>query len=512
MTAQRAEVACGTRGVTPTLTRPDPLRRSSLRVSIPAALALLAFVSASPARGQVSCSNPDNLCTGNPCVIGKIEVVSPCIVNFGNRTVVIGGVLKVPNAGRLDFQARTIRVEHPIAGRHTSETSGAGAIIELNATGDLIVDRRIDASARSRAGIIVLTAGGNIELNAPVRAKAKGRNSTAPGGTVMAFAMGSLMSLGGGRIEVAGGPSSLGGSASLAGRTKIDLRGRIDARGADGGSITVFSDKGTAVVRRKMEADGRKGVGGTILVNGAQGVVLNKKVLATGRSNGGTVRVTGATALLEGFVRARARTGVGGTVMIATSGDATIERDLTASGVSGGSIDLSSSAGDLQVRGSLDAKAKSGNGGDVQLTAAGDIFVDDVIDVDGGDAGGSVSIQGGDVVTLTASADVLAEGDIGGNVTLDGGSAVIQPGSDLDVDGDVVGGQVRIASSGDLVLSGGFRARGDQGGVIEAQASGNLIADGDFQSDADGCTGLSAGGVLNTADGDFDGPIVTSCP
>ena len=45
--------------------------------------------------GQVDCTNPDDLCTGDPCVIPAVEVVSPCVADFGARTVVVGGRLRV---------------------------------------------------------------------------------------------------------------------------------------------------------------------------------------------------------------------------------------------------------------------------------------------------------------------------------------------------------------------------------------------------------------------------------
>jgi hypothetical protein len=199
-------------------------------------------------------------------------------------------------------------------------------------------------------------------------------------------------------------------------------------------------------------------------------------------------------------------------VDISTVGDATVQQDLTASGITGGSIHITSTTGDVQVNGALDARGKTASGGDIQLTAGGRVFLNNAVDTDGGSAGGTVDIQGTTLVTLTRRADVLAGGDVGGKVTLSGGSAVIEGGSDVDVDGSTAGGELRIAAIGDLVLSGGFRARGDQGGIIEAQASGDVTADGVFQSNTDGCTGLSAGGSLDTAGGIFDMAVEASCP
>jgi len=38
---------------------------------------------AAPGRAQVDCSDPDNLCTGDPCVIPALELPSDCTVDFG---------------------------------------------------------------------------------------------------------------------------------------------------------------------------------------------------------------------------------------------------------------------------------------------------------------------------------------------------------------------------------------------------------------------------------------------
>jgi len=72
-------------------------------------LAFGATLVVSPAAyAQVDCSNPDNLCTGDPCVIPTIEVADPCVVDFEARSVVIDGRLEVPSDGMLSMSAGTI--------------------------------------------------------------------------------------------------------------------------------------------------------------------------------------------------------------------------------------------------------------------------------------------------------------------------------------------------------------------------------------------------------------------
>src|SRR6185436_8010471 len=83
-------------------------RGRSMRV---AGVLLASALFALPAHAQVSCADPDNLCTGDPCVIPSIEVVPDCTVDFRPRQLVIAGTLQVPAASSLSLTAATIRVE-----------------------------------------------------------------------------------------------------------------------------------------------------------------------------------------------------------------------------------------------------------------------------------------------------------------------------------------------------------------------------------------------------------------
>lgn len=57
--------------------------------SVAVAAGLSAVVLAGAAHAQpIDCSDPDNLCTGDPCVIsGPIAVQSPCVADFGTRAL-----------------------------------------------------------------------------------------------------------------------------------------------------------------------------------------------------------------------------------------------------------------------------------------------------------------------------------------------------------------------------------------------------------------------------------------
>ncbi len=126
-----------------------------------ATVALGLVVVASSARAQVSCSDPANLCTGDPCVITAVMVASPCTVDFGPRTVIIQGNLRVPAAGTLSFTAGAITLDlnSRIDGTDLSG-GGAGADVTLQASGEIdLKGRGIDTSG-SPGGAITVEADG----------------------------------------------------------------------------------------------------------------------------------------------------------------------------------------------------------------------------------------------------------------------------------------------------------------------------------------------------------------
>ena len=73
-------------------------------VTLLACVLAVARVAAAP----VDCSDPNNLCTGDPCVIPSLEVVPSCTVDFRPRQLVIAGTLRVPADGSLSLTAATI--------------------------------------------------------------------------------------------------------------------------------------------------------------------------------------------------------------------------------------------------------------------------------------------------------------------------------------------------------------------------------------------------------------------
>ncbi|MEO8605508.1 MAG: hypothetical protein ABI629_23260, partial [bacterium] len=376
---------------------------------------------------------------------------------------------------------------------------------------------RIDVSARNVPGEIHLTAGGDVRLLGRLRAAANGPAPQADGGTITVDAGASILSSGlRARIRADGSPNTAGGVVTLTAGDGISLNGRVGASGRSGGNITVFTSRGPIFVNEPLSAKGRGGKGGSIALLAVDGALtLSERADAEGENRGGTIYLIGGRSVSTfADVRAGADlvSGTGGAVTVASNGDITVREPISVDGNTGGDIQALSNAGGLTTIAPLIARGKRGAGGMVMLRAGTFATVDSNVDADGGSAGGAISLDG-KTLALTNRGGMFARGDVGGTIEVSGDSVSVAPGAKMLVDGDTPGGRIRLAANaGDLTLSGSFRARGTNGGVIEGAASQNIVADGMFAARGNGCIGLFAGLTLDVAGGDFDVPVAPTCP
>lgn len=441
-----------------------PRRHLSL-VAAAAVLSTVALASAAHAQ-PIDCSNPDNLCTGDPCVItGPITVQSPCIADFGTRTLRIEMRVNVPNDGVLDLTAGTIEVDGGrINGSHLLPGAGDGADVSLTASGNIsmISRSRIDVSGRITKGTIVLDAGGNIALEGWLVARARGRDATATGGNVGVAADGTLTSTRRARVDARGrtagqGAPTAGGQISLQGDDGVTLAARVDASGSGGGTVLVESVAGDVTLEPTSDvianAQGfTSAPGGSITVDAAGGVSF----ISSGPMPGSNPVVV-----------ARGRINTGGSILVlcGTLQNAVLRAEGTGNPSTGGSIQVSC-AGSVEVK---------------------------VADVDGRGTGGDVTIDSGDDVSVN---QIFANG-LGSGLTSGGSIAVTSSGGDVSMG---IGAGAR------------FRANGASGGDIVGDAFGNLTAIGRFEATVGGLIDLSAGGVLDTCGATFDPPFGVGCP
>ena len=323
-------------------------------------------------------------------MIGSVDVLSPCVANFGSRDLIIDGKLRVPNGGTLSLTARTITVRSGILGRHTTYSAGKGADVSLIATGGIALNGRIDVSGRVASGSVLIDSGGNVVLRDVIRSAARGSSATAPGGNVTVRAGGTLFSTGHGRVvDIRGGRSSSGGDVTLQANGSIHLAGRIDARGSNGGSIAITSSAGDVILRHRLQVTGRKSAAGSISIDAAGSVDVTETVDADGRSDGGIVQCSGSSVTWNGQIRVRGHSGHGGSVILAGNGAVAVNGKVAASGhASGGSVWASSTTAGIVLGGKVEAEGITGSGGVVLLAAGGNLQVNRDIDAKGRSGGG----------------------------------------------------------------------------------------------------------------------------
>lgn len=457
------------------------------------AVSWLALALAQSAFAQVDCSNSDNLCTGDPCTVDKVEVLSPCVVDFGARTLVIEGTIFVPNGGVLDWTADQIDLNGRIKAKHTKSTAGDGGHVSLIANGDLNCAGKIDVSGRFSPGSIALIAGNDLSVNKPLLGQSRGSGATAPGASVSVQAGGTLTGSKRAKIKVKGRRSTNGGQVELSGDAGVSWKGKIDVRGLNAGSVSATAIAGDVAMEGDVRADALEAAGGSVsFIAGGDVIVLDVDV--QGSTNGGSIVVSGDTVSNLGIADADGL--VGGSIDVSATG-AVFAGKLSARSKTAGSTVSVVGGGTVEVV-RVTARAGVGLPGAVSIAGKGGVTVGD-IRADGRENGGQISIESGDPMNpgsgpaLTIDGLVTATGDDGMGGRIDA----------FSFGGDAVIG---------LHISSKFLVAGPIGGTIEMVALGDLTATGQFTAQTGGCIALVAGGALDISGATFDLPPVVDCP
>jgi hypothetical protein len=346
---------------------------------------LVTLLLATTAFAQVDCSNPDNLCTGDPCTIAAIAVESPCVVDFGSRALVVAGTLRVQSAlgvGSISFTAASIAVP----GMIQADDDGVpvhtdGGDITLMADADITVDGRLQSKGYYDGGTIVLDGGGDIRVRGPI--SATGRYSG--GGHVAIDAVGEVeitqvvrVNGGGGTIGItAGGDLVVDGP--LNGRQPAPLFGKST-------NITLVAG-GSILVADRIDASGTTfGSGdGDIIIRGAAGVTVCRPIRTRGYAIGGGVEVS------------------------SSAGNVIVSNSIDAGGRNRGNVIRLEAAGMLSVTGSLLARGVGVFGGDIFARGATVSLTAPRFDVRGGNDSTGGTIEGTATGNLTASGSFRAQ-------------------------------------------------------------------------------------------------------
>jgi hypothetical protein len=420
-------------------------------------LALLLGLAAA-AGAQVDCSNPDNLCTGDPCVIPVIEPANPCTVNFGTRELVIEGLRNVES---VDFRARKITVAGPVRGR-----PAVGGSLALTADGELTLDGPIEFSGES---IVALDAIDELIATAPIRLS--GGDDTPLDSSLTLHSQT--------RIQLEAPIVNVGGADSVdiaaMGGVGVD---RITNRRKGTGPQPSLSVSGLGVsLNGALSADGPVGIGGELDVD----------VRAPVRVGGPYLHIDGAeeTMSIAAPIKSTGRANggrCGAITLHAGKGAPIVDAPIVCAGRAGGDGITIIGSG-IQVNSTLKTVSKDAASGDIVL-----------------DTGANVIVTG----------EILARGSRPGDVIVTGGTVTFEDAR-VNSSSRLGGGAQRYtASDGNVALQGDFVA--SKGSTIQATATGDVITDGDFGVGEGGCIGLSAGGSVSLGSSVFDQTPTTSCP
>ena len=460
--------------------------------------ALGAVLSLAGVRDAVGLTNPNDFCTGNPCVIASDKVVSAgAVLDFGTRTVVLQKQLEIAAASPTAVGAFTLKCG-------TFQITGAGQIKGNNTGG--------------QAGTATIEAVNDIQINGISGFGAARLNGTTGGTLSLTTTTGSVS--GSGRINLSSdGYTGVGGNLFIQSGAAVTYNGAIDAPGGAQGSggRVVVSATGNINLSGILDLTGGEGGGGELLLSAGDSVTLGETELSAGGEfgdAGAAVISAGGSMTLVGRFRGRGADngescGDGADVDILTQGDITFsaEMDISGRGLDcfGGSLTLESQNVYLQSVLTMSGTGSEGSGGDLDVTGHTLIRAGGSIALDGGDTGGGdllffsegnieipgvidatgrtsvspgsslVEIDAGGTLTVSGSIDASGGTGVplsGGDVTLAGCTVNVLPGALIQALGDI--GSITIEGNDKITLRGTYRAASNGG--IDIQFGPRVVA------------------------------------
>ena len=450
------------------------------------AITLLTALARSPsARATVAA----DLCPGaqDPCEVNTALTVDPgSVIDLTGRGLQLDAAARVTlGAGTVQILAGSVRLRP--GARITGATGAAPSSLEIDTTGDITLEAsgstlsRIDLSAAPNSGgTITLNAGGAMTVAGLVLSN--GPSTEAGGGSIsLVSAAGDLIVSG--TLSANGGSDGSGGFISVeAAGGKIDLAQPVDVSAGEFGAGELdLTASGDVIVRQEINASGGglSGDGGTVFISAKGTATLLGNIdgtaagsTAEGGGSGADVEidasqdvvVSGQIDVTSGFPD-----GDGGTFSSTAGGNFTQTQKLTLLGngvdACGGELDISAGRDIALVQ--IEASGGSCGGGDVSAQGLGTLTARASIHADGGPGdgggdGGTIDLEGRDVVTddvVRANAGTSA--NLVGQITLVGCNVTVNKASEIRT----LGGQGAAAPDfGNLIRASG-----------KATISGNLL-------------------------------------
>jgi filamentous hemagglutinin family protein len=351
----------------------------------------------------------------------------------------------------------------------------AGAVI-LQAGNNITLGGGIDALSTTatpgKGGDITLNAGGDISITRILRSFSR----TNDGGDITVEANGNIVFA-----------NCLGGSICLESFVDNNLGTAV----GNSGDITLISKGGFIDTRAGNINTSTRGTGnpGNIRLE-AQGDINTFDLLARGESaNAGRagnitiISTNGSINTSSGTldVNSELSNSNGGNVTLTAFGDITTGSISSTSSAGGGNINLTTNNGGINTTaGDLNTSSVNGNGGNITLNASGNITTASISsDTAGGDAG-TISITSSNGTINTTAGSLNAQGTAG-----DGNTITLNASGDITTGGistsGFAGGDINITSNSGRVnatnlisSSSGSTSTDANGGAIAINASGDI--------------------------------------
>ncbi|RMH02777.1 MAG: hypothetical protein D6702_07705 [Planctomycetota bacterium] len=461
---------------------------------------LLLFVAAFPAflPAQVCDAAAFGPPTADPITITGAWTVGPgCVLDFGDREVVLAGTLDISDATILAGDLHILS---------TGRILGGGGFLDLRLTGStqhagrLLVEGKIKLKDPAHGGTVLCTATGPVEVTGSGQILVDSTSSTGDGGRIEIACASAWLEGAATTLGASGGGQAGGGTVLItAAAGDIHVGKKVDCSGGafDGGVITLETAVGDIDVSGTLDVQAAAdGWGGEIDLWAAGAVSISGSMVADGGGGGGSGYGYG---------------GDGGYVDVSAGGAVSTSGDLLARGgpqAYGGDLRLTGAAGVAVNGGRLLASSSSGDGagGGIEIDGAdGPVSITGVVEAkasaSSGD-GGDIIVAGGQVQILS---QLTATGSFGGYVGLFASGDLFVAG-DLRADsqgGDGVGGWVKATVGGALTLSGALvdangAGAGGRGGLVRLVAAQDLLPDANtlIRSEGNGNGGGQAGELL----------------
>jgi len=448
---------------------------------VAAALLLWGLVPAIPAGADITATTAADVCpsAADPCEITQaVHIVSGSTLDFGTRTVNVG------SGGMFDFGTGVGTVR---CGNLTINVASAATGILLKGT----------ISGVGIGGIANIETRRACSGDTSVPCLRDSTCAALSAGTCSAGPLGSLTLTG----KVAGGAVEPG-ILSVISAGDITVNRPIVVKGttgdSDGGEVDLESTQGSIIINDNIDVTaGSFSVGGDVCLLAADDVQINKSIDATGGggtgdADGGTIEIeaTNGTATVNDELLANAGAGFGGVISVVAGGNVVVS-----GGTSTDRMRLAVTAGSNSV-------GDSGDGGELELSADGNIDVGEFVKIEGD--GGLPDGDGAFGFDLSAGGDIIyrgilearakGSGGAGGEVDFDAGGMFLLPATgSIDVTGgDGDGGFLTLSSAGDMELGGSIDASATSlgaGGLVLVDSLGQLHVNGSILAGGTPTTG-----------------------